>query len=101
MGLVIVALSVALLSVSPSVLAQDHRGIHDQSYTSPTWGYHLRWDSDVWTVTDEASDQDGDRFWLTDTIGNVVGVAAQPGYGGDARPCLDDLHAAVQGLQGA
>src|SRR4051812_41538658 len=83
-----------ILAMLPfSALAQEDRGVHDMSYTSPNWGYHVRWYSDEWSIEQESSDGAIDSLWLTDAVGNVIGFDGGPGYDGDAVSCLDDMYA--------
>ena len=95
-------LALLVLAVLPFVvLAQGDRGVHDRGYTSPTWGYHIRWYSDEWSVEQESSEGGVDTLWLTDANGQVIGFDGGPGFGGDSISCLDDMYAQVQAIPGA
>jgi len=92
----------ACVAVLPrSVLAQGNYGVHDMAYTSPTWGYHIRWYGNEWAVEQESSEGGVDSLWLTDETGNVIGFDGGPGFGGDAVSCLEDMYAQVQAIPGA
>src|SRR5262245_19060487 len=101
-GLLPVNLALMVFMMVPFVaLAQAHRGVHDMSYTSPNWGYHVRWYADEWTVEQESSAGGVDSLWLTDASGNVIGFDGGAGFAGDAIACLDDMYAQVQAIPGA
>lgn len=99
--LVVFWLSVHVVGLPQGVFAQGNVGVHDMAYTSPTWGYHVRWYSDEWSVDQETSAGGSDSLWLTDADGNVIGFEGGPGYGGDAVSCLEDMYAQVQAIPGA
>jgi hypothetical protein len=82
-------------------LGQEPRGLHDMAYTSPNWGYHVRWHSDEWTIDEETSEGGADSLWLSDTSGNVAGFDGAAAYNGDATLCLDDLIATVESIPDA
>lgn len=62
-------------------------GVDGNQYESPTYGYGLEWDEDVWTVEDESSDDDIDQLELSsDTMtAYVYGYADDT----DAADCID------------
>jgi hypothetical protein len=66
----------------------DERSGGGESYTSPTFGYSLEWDGDVWTVEEEFS-EDFDRLLLTDGA-SLLYVEGVPAYDGDPDDCLED-----------
>ena len=100
-ALTAILLGVLVVGIPSVGMAQGERGVHDQSYVSPTWGYSVRWYGDEWALTDEASQDGLDSLWLSDAAGNVVGFEGTPGYGGDAMLCLEDLVATVRAIPGA
>jgi hypothetical protein len=83
------------------VLAQLARGPHDMTYTSPTWGYSVRWHADEWAVDEDTSEDGVDSLWLSDAVGNIVGFDGRPGYGGDAAVCLEEFIGIVEEIPGA
>jgi hypothetical protein len=94
-------LALSLLVTLPRpALGQDNRGLRDMTYTSPTWGYSVRWFADEWTIDQETSADRADSLWLSDSTGNMVGFEGRASYGGDARTCLDDQLAIVEQAAG-
>jgi hypothetical protein len=69
--------------------------LRDSSYTSPTWGYSVRWYGDDWSVDEESSENGVDSLWLSDDAGSVVGFQGGYGYDGNASLCLDDVSAVI------
>jgi hypothetical protein len=95
-------LAIAILLGMPALsLSRESRGLHDQAYTSPTWGYHVRWYGDEWAVGEESSEAGTDALWLSDRAGNVVGFSGVTAYGGDAATCLEQRIAELEALPGA
>ena len=70
--------------------ADDQAGVNDNTYTSPTYGYTVEWDEDVWEV-DEAFTGSGDRDTLALNFGSsgYVLFEAYDAYDGDPEECLD------------
>ncbi len=64
-------------------------GIDGNAYTSPTYGYELTWDEDVWTVEDESSEDDVDALSLSSDI-LTLNVTGSNNGDGDPETCLDD-----------
>ena len=84
----------------PSVDAAED-ALRDQSYTSPHWGFGVRWYGDEWTI-DAATSTDGvDSLALRSNAGDVARFAAGALYDGDATACLDDQIAKVEQTPGA
>ncbi|MFN8593890.1 MAG: hypothetical protein U0031_20710 [Thermomicrobiales bacterium] len=100
----IVAIVLVLGGLLPGIhlaaTAQEARGLHDQRYLSPTWGYLVRWYGDEWEITEETSENGSDSLWLADAVGNVVGFEGMADYGGNAALCLNDLIASVKAIEG-
>ena len=73
-------------------------GIDDNQYTSPTYGYTLEWDLDVWTAEPDSElvDEGGvglDRLYLAHFEGEVLFsglyVESKVAYDGDLTECVD------------
>ncbi len=69
--------------------SSGNTGVDGNAYISPTYGYELTWDEDVWTVEDEASEDDVDTLSLSSDI-LTLNVAGQNNGDGDPETCLDD-----------
>lgn len=67
--------------------SDDTAGVNGNTYESPTYGFTLDWDADLWEVDFAASDNDGDILILTDGISTVTFAAAE-GFDGDAEACV-------------
>jgi hypothetical protein len=64
-----------------------------ESYTSPTYGYRMRWDAADWTPI-SAAEKIGDGPTRLDLLflwngASALYVQGRMGYGGDPRACLD------------
>lgn len=62
-------------------------GVDGNAYVSPTYGFALEWDEDVWEIGGESSEDGLDQLSLTsDTM-----IANVTGYGGESDPadCID------------
>ena len=70
-----------------SASPEANAGVDGNAYVSPTYGYQLEWDEDVWTVEDESSRDDVDSLTLSSDllVANVVGYQGD----GDTRSCVD------------
>ena len=73
----------------PSNDPSGDTGVDGNDYTSPTYGYELTWDEDVWTVEDESSEDDVDALSLSSDI-LTLNVTGQNNGDGDPETCLDD-----------
>lgn len=78
--------------------AEADTGIDDTQYTSPTYGFSVEWDEDVWTVDPDAElIDDGaeglDRLYLSHSEGDDLFsgfyVESKVAYDGDLGECLD------------
>ena len=56
-------------------------------YTSPTYGWSVVWDDDLWEVTDESSEDVGDLLQLEDPL-NTVYFESYEGFDGNALDCV-------------
>ena len=83
--------ALAALPLSPASAQQDT--IKDTLYTSPTWGFTIRWHSDRWDVVHDLSGDDLNVLGLSDDGGNIVVFTGLRNYAGDAAACLDDMRA--------
>jgi hypothetical protein len=92
MGPAMVALLVlaALVGTGGRAAAQgdDETGVDDNQYESPTYGYVIEWDEDVWEVGDEVVDDDGyDALQLASDLGFLF-LEGYEGDDGDPELCL-------------
>lgn len=80
-------------AATPTAAAQrqdnEFIGVDGNTYESPTYGYTLEWDEDLWTVEDSTSENETDNLYLRsdDSLLLLQGLAD---YGGDPDACLDD-----------
>lgn len=70
-------------------------GLTDSVYTSPTWGYSVRWHAAEWATSDQQSSAGTDRFWLAKPSGESVSYEGTDRFGEDTAACrrqaLEDL----------
>jgi hypothetical protein len=65
-------------------------GLDGDAYQSPTYGYTLEWDPDVWEATTADSEDEGDTLVLTSRRSNLY-FWAGTGYYPDPNDCLEDM----------
>ncbi|MBA2754973.1 MAG: hypothetical protein H0U40_11010 [Chloroflexia bacterium] len=67
----------------------DETGVDGDAYESPTFGYTLEWDEDLWTVNEERTEV-GDRDVLTLDYadGGFLFIEGYEDYDGDPADCL-------------
>jgi hypothetical protein len=97
-ALTLLAVVASLLPVMG--LAQQGSRLRDQHYTSPNWGFSVRWHGDEWRIDDQASADGTDSLWLRNDDGVIAGFVAGALYGGDAPACLDDQIAMIEAMAG-
>ncbi|MBA2754972.1 MAG: hypothetical protein H0U40_11005 [Chloroflexia bacterium] len=68
--------------------AGDLAGVDGAAYESPTFGYTLEWDDEIWTVESATSEDDSDTLVLA-SENSVVTIAAYAGFDGDAAACVE------------
>ncbi len=73
----------------PSNDPSGDTGVDGNDYTSPTYGYELTWDEDIWTVEDESSEDDIDALSLSSDI-LTLNVTGYNSGDGDPETCLDN-----------
>jgi len=83
-GPVLVAAREARPAATP---AADQAGVAGDAYASPTFGWRLAWDADVWAVEDAWSRGGTDRLRLG-TGAASVWFSAYWAHGGDAVRCI-------------
>jgi hypothetical protein len=65
-------------------------GVDGNTYESPTYGYILEWDEDLWTVDEErTASETRDVLFLEYVDGGFLIVEGYEGYDGDADDCLE------------
>lgn len=89
--LLLSALVVCALPFSP-VSAQEAT-LKDTIYTSPLWGYTIRWHADEWQVDNDVTSPDFNLLSLSDNHGNFMTFTGANGFNGNAKACLDDMRA--------
>jgi hypothetical protein len=62
-------------------------GVDGNRYESPTWGYTLEWDEDVWEVVEATSSRRRDRLHLRSDESELF-VDGLSDFAGDATECL-------------
>ena len=72
LALVLVVTSL-VASTIVGMASRAEQSLRDSAYTSPTWGFSVRWYDDEWTVDQETTTDGVDTLWLTNTMGNAVG----------------------------
>ena len=73
-----------------STRPSSETGIDGNAYLSPTYGYQLEWDEDVWTVEDEASEDDVDSLTLSSDL-LVANITGYNSGDGDTATCLENV----------
>ncbi|MFN8678375.1 MAG: hypothetical protein U0Z70_18510 [Thermomicrobiales bacterium] len=94
----ILALSLSLLTLfGPRVMPgfAQQAGLHDTVYTSPEWGYTIRWHSDEWNVVHDVGGPDVNLLMVGDDAGNFVSFTGLNDFNGNAKTCLDDMAASA------
>ena len=84
-----------------AIVTAAEDALRDQSYTSPNWGFGVRWHGDEWTIDAETSRDGVDSLALRSDAGDVARFVAGAFYDGDATACLDDQMAKVAQTPGA
>lgn len=77
-----------------------HDALKDAVYTSPTWGYTIRWRSNEWSVERDASIDGADVLELGDGVGNRVEFVGRPSGGESPADCLDRMIAETTAVTG-
>ncbi len=74
----------------------DDAGVDGNTYESPTYGYTLEWDEDLWTVDEErTASEDRDVLYLDYTDGGFLIVEGYEDYDGDPEDCLEGSSAEI------
>lgn len=68
--------------------AGDLAGVDGDAYESPTFGYTLDWDGEIWTVESATSDGEADTLELA-SENSLVTITAYAGFDGDAAACVE------------
>jgi hypothetical protein len=63
-------------------------------YLSGTYGFEIRWDDRIWYVISQDIDDQWEELTLADGS-SFLFFTVGTGYGGDARPCVDDVVASM------
>lgn len=83
---------VAAQSAQDRADEETETGVEDNTYTSPTWGYTLEWDEDVWEPSSDdelIDDADAlDRLLLESEAG-LLYVEGVERYDGDIAECVE------------
>ncbi len=64
-------------------------GVKGSTYVGPTYGFRVSWDKDLWSVEEEANEQDYDGLQIG-TDRTSVFLEGYTGFRGDADACLAD-----------
>jgi eukaryotic-like serine/threonine-protein kinase len=75
-------------------------GVDGNTYVSPTYGYELEWDEDVWRVEDEASDERDFLMLFAVDETSLVYVEGYEAYDGDPEECLEGSAEEILGQDG-
>ena len=79
--------------------ADELVGIEDNTYESPTWGYSIEWDEDVWEAVEATSEDEVDELILQ-SRSNTLYFSATNGYEGDPEACLADWATVLSSEEG-
>lgn len=74
-------------------------GVEGDTYTSPSFGYTISWDPDIWEVENEASEEGFDQLRLGDPP-NTVYLNGIEAFDGDPATCLQETADALAGGEG-
>jgi hypothetical protein len=77
----------------------DGVGVDGNTYESPTYGFTLEWDEDVWEV-DDASSEGGVDVLVLISDGSTVSFHASEAFGGDAEACVEAAEDEIAGRRG-
>ncbi len=94
---IIAVLAVSMFRLPIAALAQD--GVDGNAYVSPTFGYTLEWDDDIWEVSDATSGDSYDSLVLN-SDGATLYVESLFFYRGRADRCIDGELAALASQAG-
>lgn len=84
---------------TPALRPDPSDGIEGDAYTSPTYGYSLEWDGDIWQVAeDQGGGNSRDVLRLDYIDGGFLIVEGYDDYDGDPEDCLDGSSAEVLDL---
>jgi hypothetical protein len=75
-------------------------GMTDASYTSPTWGYTVRWRSAEWTPNRQESSGGDDLLQLQNGNDGVIRYEGTATFGDDPAACRKQLLANLTGIDG-
>ncbi len=86
----VLVLFTLLFSQTAPVRAQDDApsGVNGNAYTSPTYGYSVEWDDEIWSLEDESSEA-GYDFILLQSEYSDLSLEGLYFYRGDPDDCLD------------
>ncbi|CAA9557674.1 MAG: RecD-like DNA helicase YrrC [uncultured Thermomicrobiales bacterium] len=77
----------------------DLAGVDGNAYESPTFGYTLEWDEEIWMVESATSDDEADTLVLTGE-NSLVTITAYAGFDGDAAACVEAAQEEIAGRDG-
>ncbi len=83
-----------VIGPSPTPGASPAPGVSGATYTSPTYGFSLKWD-ETWNVVEASSVGGEDRLQLSNGVSELT-FHAHPGFGGDPATCLAGMVSALQ-----
>lgn len=93
----VAALFIVLVFALPlhnaGLAAAQQESLKNTIYTSPLWGYTVRWHGGAWDVTNDITSPDTNLLSLSDGNGNFVTYMGVERFAGDAAACLDDMQA--------
>ncbi len=84
---VMVMLGVYLAGLAPDAVAQDN--VDGNLYVSPTYGYELEWDEDVWELDEDSSNRRDTLVLFETDATSYVYVEGYEAYDGDPDDCLE------------
>lgn len=79
--------------------ADDAAGVDGNAYVSPTYGYELTWDADVWEVVEATSEDDLDTLVLTDGTAEATLTGVED-FEGDAEACFEGAEETIADRDG-
>ena len=90
----------ALLPPAAAAQWSGKFGLADASYTSPAFGFGVRWHTEEWSADQPTSDANGDLLLLRGPDGNIVRYLGTTALGDDPGACLDAQLASLKATGG-
>jgi len=86
-------LGASIAGLAPRAAAQNN--VDGNIYTSPTYGYELEWDEDVWEIDEETSNRRDSLVLIETDNTSLVYLEGYDAYDGDPSDCLEGSAAEI------